>query len=74
MYGYISINRCDCSEHFCIKTNRYTEIYDALRLCGYDHWEAEEIASWAPLAPFDSEWDNEHGDKIVILEGDENDG
>jgi hypothetical protein len=74
MYGYISINKGDCSKHFCIKTNRYTEIYDALRLCGYDHWEAEEIASWAPLAPFDSEFDNEHGDKIVILEGDENDG
>lgn len=66
MYGYISINKGDCSEHFCIKTNRYTEIYDALRLCGYDPWEAEEIASWAPLAPFDSEFDNEHGDKIVL--------
>lgn len=74
MYGYISINSGDCSKHFCIKTNRYTEIYDALRLCGYDHWEAEEIASWAPLVPFGSEFGNEHGDKIVILEGDESDG
>lgn len=74
MYGYISINSGDCSKHFCIKTNRYTEIYDALRLCGYDHWEAEEIASWAPLVPFGSEFGNEHGDKIVILEGDGSDG
>ena len=70
MYGYISINSGDCSKHFCIKTNRYTEIYDALRLCGYDHWEAEEIASWAPDAPFGSEFENEHGDKIVILGAD----
>lgn len=72
MYGYISISihRGDYSEHFCIKTNRYMEIYDALCFCGYDHWEAEEIASWAPLVPFGSEFKNEHGDKIVILEGD----
>ena len=71
MYGYISINKGDCSKRFCIKTNRYTEIFYALRLCGYDYWEAGEIASWAPDAPFGSEFENEHRDKIVILEGDE---
>lgn len=72
MYGYIAIRiaRNGRLSSTYTGTTNYKMIYDTLRFNGYDHEEAENIASWASDAPYGSEYENDYGDEIVILEGD----
>lgn len=65
MYGKIIIKTATGSAQ--IKTNAYDSIYDYLIGKGYCHEIAEDVASWAPDAPFGSEYELD-GAEIYIEE------
>lgn len=50
-----------------IKTNSYDTIYDYLIGKGFSHKVAEDVASWAPGAPYGSEYELD-GAEIYIAE------
>lgn len=65
MYGKIVIKTATGMAQ--IKTNAYDIIYDYLIDKGFDHKTAEEVASWAPDAPYGSEYELD-GAEIIIAE------
>ena len=65
MYGKIIIRTSTGSAQF--RTNAYDCIYDFLMDKGYPHEVAEDVASWAPDAPYESEYELE-GAEIIIVE------
>lgn len=65
MYGKIAIKTATGMAQ--IKTNAYDSIYDYLIEKGFDHETAEEVASWAPDAPYGSEYELD-GAEIIIVE------
>jgi hypothetical protein len=65
MYGYIIIKtRTGIAQ---IRTNAYHCIYDHLREKGYNHEDAENVASWADLADIGEEYELD-GAEIYIAE------
>lgn len=65
MYGKIIIKTATGMAQ--IKTNAYDSIYDHLRSKGYSHQEAEDVANWAPDAPYGSVYELD-GAEICIVE------
>lgn len=55
MYGRIIIKTATRNAQF--KTNSYDVIYDYLTDKGFSHEVAEDVASWAPDAPYGSEYE-----------------
>lgn len=66
MYGHIYIRRNGVTVIY--KTTDYYSIYDALVNMGYDHEEAENIASWAENAPIGEKYETGGQDEIDIGE------
>lgn len=65
MYGKVIIKHATGMAQ--IKTNSYDAIYDYLTEIGYSHEVAEDVASWAPDAPYGSEYELD-GAEIYIEE------
>lgn len=65
MYGKIIIKTPTGTAQ--IRTNSYYCIYDYLIEKGYSHEIAEDVASWAPDAPYGAEYELD-GAEIVIVE------
>ena len=64
MYGNIVIKTASGSAQF--RTNAYDSIYDYLRYKGYSHEEAEEVASWAPEAPYGDEYELDEAEITIV--------
>lgn len=65
MYGNIIIKTDTGSAQF--KTNAYDCIYDYLMSKGYPHEVAEDVASWAPDAPYGEEYELDGAE--IFIEG-----
>lgn len=64
MYGKIIINTTTGMARF--KTNSYDCIYDYLIDKGFDHETAEDVASWAPDAPYGAEYELDDAEIIIV--------